>query len=244
MAKDMTKKAIQWLSGMDDQQLKQISEAAQSGEDLSRFNMPDGLKGAGLKFSGLLAKGMMGGEVIETMSNEEAAAVYAGQLAEASRGEGSRVGEASLNRSGEAMRERMYEAARIDGVSESMANHYADRFTTANQAIQLAKQLGDTPMPSPLLKVAGLVGKHMDHVNNGELRAERIAEDKQKIALARGHERFEDLPREDQELFSKALDRSYDDIEAAATNRELASSLLQHPARLARSFHPQDITEQ
>lgn len=243
MAKDMTQKAIQWLSGMDDQELKQFSDAAQSGEDLSRFQMPDGLQGAGLKLSGLLAKGMMGGEVSGNMSNEEAAAVYAGQLAEASKGEGSRVEEGALNRSGEAMRERMYETALKDGVSEPMANHYADRFTTANQAIQLSEQLGNIPLPSPVLKAAGFVGQRLDDVNNGQLRAERIAEDKQSIATARGHERFEDLPREDQELFSKALDRSYDSIEAAATNRELASSLLQHPARLARSFHPQDIAE-
>ncbi|TWI49592.1 conjugal transfer mating pair stabilization protein TraG [Pseudomonas duriflava] len=244
MAKDMTQKAIQWLSGMDDQQLKQFSDAAQSGEDLSHFQLPDGLKGAGLKLSGLLAKGMMGGEVVDTMSNEEAAAVYAGQLAEASKGKGGRVGEAALSRSGELMRERMYEAARSDGLTESMANHYADQFTTANQAIQLAEQLGDIPIPSPLLKVAGLVGNHMDHVNNGELRSERIAEDKQAIATARGYERFENLPQKDQELFSKALDRSYDYIEAAPTNRELASSLLQHPARLASTFNPTDITKE
>jgi conjugal transfer mating pair stabilization protein TraG len=240
MAKNMTQKAIQWLSGMDDQQLKQISEAAQSGEDLSRFNMPDGLKGAGLKFSGLLAKGMMGGEVSANMSNEEAAAVYAGQLVEASKGEGSRVEEGALNRSGEAMRERMYETALREGVTESMANHYADRFTTANQAIQLAEQL---PIPSPVLKIGALVGKHMDHVNNGDLRSERIAEDKQKIAVARGQERFEDLPVQDQKLFSEALDKTYDYLEAAPSNRELSSSLLQHAGRFANSFNPTDITE-
>lgn len=243
MAKDAAQKVISFLSGMDDKQLEEVRTAAEAGEDLSRFKLPEGVRGDLLKGGAFIARGIMGEGITSSMSNEQAAAVMMGQLAEAAKGDSSRVTPEMLARSGEIMRERKYQQAIADGVSEPMAHEYADHFSLGNQAVGLARQLGDIALPSPLLKGVGLVGKTLDDFKNGDIREQRIEADKQDAAEALGHKSFTDLSPAEQATIGQAIEKTYELIGKAAQNPELAPSVLQHASRLNNSFHPNDITK-
>lgn len=243
MAKDAAQKVISFLSGMDDKQLEEVRAAAEAGEDLSRFKLPEGVRGDLLKGGAFIARGIMGEGITSSMSNEQAAAVMAGQLAEAAKGDSSRVTPEELARSGEIMRERKYQQALGEGLSESMAHEYADHFTLANQAIGLASQLKDIPLPSPLLKATGFVGDTIDNYKNGDLREQRIETDKQAAAEALGHRSFTDLSPVEQATIGQAIEKTYDLIGKAAHNPDLAPSVLQHASRLNIALHPNDISD-
>lgn len=228
------------LSGMDDATLKSFVQAAENGEDLSRFQVNEGgLNGAAKWLLGKAARGMLGEEMTANMTAQEAAAVFLGQTAQTLSGTGDRVKEETLERSNEHMFARKYQEGLRMNLAPAQAEHYAAQFSLANQLNGIVGQMSDVlPGPSPV----GIVSRVIDAAQNGDERAARIAIMHASAAHALGYEKFSDIPKTEQKTLSNAIDKSFEMIEAATANPSQQQSLLQYPIMLNMSANPRNIT--
>ncbi|WP_312800140.1 conjugal transfer protein TraG N-terminal domain-containing protein [Pseudomonas sp.] len=231
------------ISGWDDEKLAEFKAASERGEDLSRFEVSDGpVSGALRSVMGAVVGGFLGDEVTENMTNEQASAVYFGQMSAAMQGKSERVSEESLARSGEQMAERKREEALRLGQTEAMAEFYGSQFTSDNQVRTVAKQVADVPA-NGISFFTGLAVDITDAVHNDQSRQAFINQDLEKTAHRLGYKSFADMPAEEQQSKRMGMEKAYEHIEFAARNPELERSELQYGSRIGAVINGKDIVD-
>ena len=231
------------ISGWDDEKLAEFKAASERGEDLSRFEVSDGpVSGALRSVMGAVVGGFLGDEVTENMTNEQASAVYFGQMSAAMQGKSERVSQESLARSGEQMAERKREEGLRLGQTEAMAKFYGSQFTSDNQVRTVAKQVADIPA-NGISFFTGLAVDVADAVHIDDSRQAFINEDLEKTAHRLGYKSFADMPAEEQQSKRMGMEKAYEHIEFAARNPELERSELQYGSRIAAVIDGKDIVD-
>ncbi|WP_434141363.1 conjugal transfer protein TraG N-terminal domain-containing protein (plasmid) [Pseudomonas luteola] len=231
------------ISGWDDEKLAEFKAASERGEDLSRFEVSDGpVSGALRSVMGAVVGGFLGDEVTENMTNEQASAVYFGQMSAAMQGKSERVSQESLARSGEQMAERKREEGLRLGQTEAMAKFYGSQFTSDNQVRTVAKQVADIPA-NGISFFTGLAVDVADAVHIDDSRQAFINEDLEKTAQRLGYKSFADMPAEEQQSKRMGMEKAYEHIEFAARNPELERSELQYGSRIAAVIDGKDIVD-
>ncbi|MFV1943556.1 conjugal transfer protein TraG N-terminal domain-containing protein [Pseudomonas luteola] len=231
------------ISGWDDEKLAEFKAASERGEDLSRFEVSDGpVSGALRSVMGAVVGGFLGDEVTENMTNEQASAVYFGQMSAAMQGKSERVSEESLARSGEQMAERKREEALRLGHTEAMAKFYGSQFTSDNQVRTVAKQVADIPA-NGISFFTGLAVDVADAVHIDDSRQALINQDLEKTAHRLGYKSFADMPAEEQQSKRMGMEKAYEHIEFAARNPELERSELQYGSRIGAVIDGKDIVD-
>ncbi|WP_312602526.1 conjugal transfer protein TraG N-terminal domain-containing protein [Pseudomonas luteola] len=231
------------ISGWDDEKLAEFKAASERGEDLSRFEVSDGpVSGALRSVMGAVVGGFLGDEVTENMTNEQASAVYFGQMSAAMQGKSERVSQESLARSGEQMAERKREEGLRLGQTEAMAKFYGSQFTSDNQVRTVAKQVADIPA-NGISFFTGLAVDVADAVHIDDSRQAFINEDLEKTAHRLGYPSFADMPAEEQQSKRMGMEKAYEHIEFAARNPELERSELQYGSRIAAVINGKDIVD-